>query len=460
LSKDFSQINANETPQKSAEQFCEHLWGLVGVNLQETFTQTTPLDMTSGKFQTNPMKFHVGSFLKPRTALLLVGLLLLVRCQKPADPAPVTPPASTVAPDDQPPTDTTTPTLTIAWDATARKLSHDVPFAEYGRVHRVAGDTLLLTYHCGDRENYWDNIAIRRSTDGGATWSAAEILVPDNDPNYYGFANPDLLVLRNGDVLLAYTGRGKPDDNAHDNIQIRLSRDRGWTFGPPRIAATGRSWEPAAVQLPDGEIELFYSSEAAWWPSPNPQQEILMVRSTDNAQSWSNPTHVAYTAGARDGMPVPLVLGGGKGIVFPIESVNNSQSPWVVWSSVAARYNYAGLGTPANGRRWLATSERIWGGAPYLVQLPTGETLLSTQDAGGRGIGSDWRKNTMLVLVGNSVAKNFTNLSYPWPNLPPNEGAYYSSLFLKNATTPVLVTTRNFADGHSEIFWKEGHIAR
>ncbi|GAB3506822.1 hypothetical protein GCM10027341_40520 [Spirosoma knui] len=408
------------------------------------------------------MNILVINRLKQSSLVVLIGLIGFVSCKNEPSvtPTPVNPPTSTVAPDDQPPADNAQPALTITWDNTAKKLSHDVYFAEYGRVHRVKGDTLLLTYHCGDAQNYWDNIAIRRSVDGGNTWSAAEIVMADNDPNYYGFANPEILVMQNGDVMLAYTGRGNPDDNVHGNIQIRISKDRGWTFGAPRIVATGRSWEPGMIQLPDGDIELFYSSEAAWWPSASPQQEILMVHSTDNGQTWSQPAHVAYTDRMRDGMAVPLVLKDNKGIVFPIESVNNTQSPWILWSSLSAKWQYAGLGTPTNQRRWLATSERIWGGAPYLVQLSGGQTLLSTQDAGGRSISSDWRKNTMLVLVGNSVAKNFTNISYPWPNLPTNEGAYYSSLFLKNDTTPVLITTRNFADGHSEIYWKEGHITK
>jgi hypothetical protein len=241
---------------------------------------------------------------------------------------------------------------------------------------------------------------------------------------------------------------------------VRISKDRGWTFSPPTLIQTGRAWEPAIIQLPNGEMELFYSSEAAWWPSTNPQQEIRMVSSTDNGITWGSSRSVAYTAGMRDGMAVPLVLKDNKGIVFPIESVNNSKSPWVVWSSLAAKFNYAGAGTLQNNRRWLATTENIWGGAPYIIQLPTGETILSCQDAGGRSVGSDWKKNTMLVLTGNSMAQKFTNITYPWPSLPANEGAYYSSLFLKDAATLILVTTRNFADGHSEIYLKEGQIQR
>jgi hypothetical protein len=66
----------------------------------------------------------------------------------------------------------------------------------------------------------------------------------------------------------------------------------------------------------------------------------------------------------------------------------------------------------------------------------------------------------MQVYIGNTIAKNFTKLDIPWPNLPTNEGAYYSSLFQKDGDTVWLVTTRNFSDNHSEIWLKEGTIKR
>lgn len=99
--------------------------------------------------------------------------------------------------------------------------------------------------------------------------------------------------------------------------------------------------------------------------------------------------------------------------------------------------------TKAFGKGW-------YGDAPYLIQLPSGQTIFSCRYAGGRNI-SYWEKSTMTVFAGNSMATHFTNESYPWPNLPADEGAYFSSLFLKNDTAIVLVTTRNFPDGHSEI---------
>jgi hypothetical protein len=375
---------------------------------------------------------------------------------------PVLPPTTggTVHTDDLPVADNSTSTVNITWDATARKISHSVYYAEYGRIQRVGANTLLLTYHCGGANDYWNNIAIRRSEDNGATWSDAQILMNSNTPGYYGFSNPQILVMQNGWLMLAFNGRGNPDDNAHDNEQIRISKDNGLTWSDPKIVATGRSWEPAMVQLPDGDIEMFYSSEANWWPSNNVQQNILMIHSTDNGTTWSSPKEVAYASGYRDGMATPLLLSGNKGIVFPIESVNNPKSPWVLWSSTEAKWNYSSIGSTQNNRRWLATNDNLFGGAPYIAQLTTGETLLSFQEAGGRMISSDWKKNTMLMYRGNSVAKNFTRINDPWPNLPANEGAYYSSIFMKDANTVVLVTTRNMADNHSEIWWKEGRITR
>jgi len=395
-------------------------------------------------------------------AIALVATLALGACSKSSGGhGSATDTTSTYHADDHPPADNSQPVVNLTWDTGAVKISDNVYFAEYPRVHRLGGDTLLLTYHCGPSTNTWGNVALRQSTDGGQTWSPAVLVEPATIPGYYGFSDPDILVMQNGWLMMAFVGRGNPDDNTHDNVQIALSKDRGQTWGTPQIIISGRSWEPGMVQLPNGTIDVFYSSEAAWWPSANPQQEILMVSSADNGATWTTtPKHVSYAAGDRDGMPVPVLLQNGKGIAFAIESVNNSQSPWIQWSSVDANFNYETYGTIDNGRRWLATQQPIWGGAPYLIQLPTGETLLSVQDAGGRSIGSDWHKNTMLVLAGNTIAQNFSQVTQPWPNLPTDEGAYYNSLYLSNDTTLVALTTRNFPDGHSEIWWKRGTLKR
>ena len=366
--------------------------------------------------------------------------------------------------EDLPAEDTTAPRITIKWDKEARKVSHDVYFAEYGRARRISGDTIVMVYHCGREKHEWDNIASRRSVDNGKSWEPAKIIMPDSHPRYFGFSTPDLLVLQNGWLLLAYTGRGIPDDSTHNNLQIRISKDKGETWGDPQILAIGRSWEPGMVQLPDGEIQLFFSNEilSTKRSKNRHEQKVMLMTSRDNGGSWTKPKTVAFTPGRRDGMPVPIVLKDGKGIIFPIEVVNDEKSPHVVWSSIENRWNYPDVATIQNGRRWYAGIDPIWGGAPSIVQLSTGETILAMQTEGGRSIDRyrNWKRNTMLVMVGNSVAKNFRHISRPWPNLPEDQGAYFSSLFLKNDSTMVLITTRTFPDRNTAVYWMEGKVTR
>ena len=76
-------------------------------------------------------------------------------------------------------------------------------------------------------------------------------------------------------------------------------------------------WEPAQIQLPSGEIQLYFANESPYRSSN--EQEISMVRSHDNAMTWSELTTICLRADHRDGMPVPLLLNDGKGIVVAIE---------------------------------------------------------------------------------------------------------------------------------------------
>jgi hypothetical protein len=345
----------------------------------------------------------------------------------------------------------------IEW-VTPVKVSHDVYSAEYPRMLRLGGDTLFLAYHGGSVGNEWDNIYLRKSFDLGATWSDPITMMTDNDPNYWGFSNPEFLELRSGRIMMAFTGRGRPDDNFHGNIQLMLSEDRGETWSSPRIVSMGRAWEPAMIQHPNGDVQLFYSSEARWWQVADfIEQEILMVKSTNGGLSWNQPKTVAYTNGVRDGMPVPLVLNDKKGMVFAIESVGNSNGPWILEADLESRFEVSA----AISRRLAVPKSLVnFGGGTYIIQLPTGETILSCHDTGGREIGLDWKKNTMYVLVGDNEAKNFSKVSYPFPDLPADEGAFFNSVHALDENTVIALGSRHFSDNHAEVHWVTGSIIR
>ena len=350
----------------------------------------------------------------------------------------------------------------ISWKpyATAKKISQSGFYADYGRVKRVGNsDTLLLVYHGGPNNQDWLNVYMRKSYDNGITWQDQKIMADITQySTYWRFCNPELIQLANGWILLAYTANGKPETNENCYIHILTSKDRGETWEGPALIQTGRSWEPSMVQLPHGEVELFYSSEADWWPATDgvyTEQEIHMIHSTDNGQTWSFPQTVAYYPGKRDGMPVPLLLQGNKGVAFAIETVNANRSPYLVKRDLAGPWILTTSSFENGPYRWLVGNFSGHGGAPYLIQLPTGETVLSAHIYKG----GDWHQNNyMQVLIGDNNAKNFTHLSTPWGVLPVNESAVDNSLFLKDSTTIVAISCRNFPNGSGGIYWLEGTI--
>ena len=348
---------------------------------------------------------------------------------------------------------------TIQWNdqATAIRLNPSDTYGDYGRVERLGNtDTLLLVYQGGPNTGDWINIYLRKSYNNGETWSEQEILMDlaDYPGQYWRFCTPEVLFLQNGWILVAFEANARPDEN-QSSVQILISKDSTTTWEEPIIYKTGRTWEPAMVQLQHGEIELFYSSEAKWWPGSPLYQDIQVIRSTDNGVSWSDPQVVAYYPQKRDGMPVPLLLNGNKGVVFAIETVSSGNSPYVIHRPMdepctLTTSNY--FNSPY--RRWV-TGFGGHGGAPYILQLPTGETVLSVHIYRG----GDWRQNNYQeVMMGNNNAKNFSGISTPWGIPPMGEGAINNSLFLKDDTTIVTISTRNFSNGTGGLYWLEGKI--
>jgi hypothetical protein len=366
------------------------------------------------------------------------------------------------AADDYPYPDTSHSTVQIKWESTERKLSHDVYFAEYGRIRKIGHDSLMLTYHCGKKNEEWNNIVSRLSTDNGSTWQKARYLLQSQTQNFIGFCQPDLRLLNNGQLILVYCARGYRGDTAVNHIQYMLSKDKGNTWSKPADIASGHFWEPNLVQLPDDELEVFFTCENtnSKRSAGRPEQRIMLCSSLDKGATWAQPKEVDFKPRIRDGMPHALLLDDNKGIVFAIETVNDTRSPYIVWSSLAAKWQYKSDASEKNQRRWRAYPAPVWGGAPAMAQLPGGQTVLAVQTEGGRKIDryKNWKKNTIVTFTGNTVAKNFSNLTYAYPNLPVNEGAYFCSLFLKDPRTLWLISSRNFADGHSEVYLKEGHI--
>jgi autotransporter-associated beta strand protein len=323
---------------------------------------------------------------------------------------------------------------TIEWDTSTQRFTGE---GSYGRIARLANNDLLLV------EDFGGQTYVRRSTDNGVTWSPHQLV--GQNPN--GIAtNGELLAVANGSVLALWNDR--PTDGVHNyRIRASISADGGHTWGAATtlytadtIAANG-CWEPAAVQLPSGQIQVFFANENNFRSSD--EQEITRLTSNDNGLSWTAPQRASFRPGYRDGMPVPSLLKNGH-VAVSIEdsglSANFLMKPTVVDTTTGSRWG-------ANVPPITAT---VNAGATYLRQFPTGVTVLSTQSDEGASA------QRQVVYVGDANAQNSTSRTIPFT---PDSGqaGLWNSLFIKNAFTVTGVSGTTIG-GQSGLWTIDGYL--
>jgi len=338
-------------------------------------------------------------------------------------------------------------TKTICWQQSTLTLIAGK--AGYGRMIRLTNGDILCAFGING------NVCSSRSRDDGKTWSRPRTIV---DYEFGSAANPELLQLANGRILLSYNERPK-DGRHHFTIRVRISEDEGktWTAGSLVYQADTRwengCWEPAQIQLPSGEIQLYFANESPYRDTN--EQEISMVRSHNSGLTWIGPTTICLRANHRDGMPVPLILNSGKGIVVAIEdnAVNRKFKPAIVSTTTSDNWKES----PVDGndsRRWWALAQplgaNVNAAAPYIRQFPTGETVLSCQ------INAPGEEPVMAVYTGDEKAKNFAGRTIPF-NVDAGKSGKWNSLFIKNANTVTAVSGTTI-DGVSGLWAIDGRL--
>jgi len=346
----------------------------------------------------------------------------------------------------------------IVWDyATLKKVSASTPatkYAGYARMIQLADKTLLSIYESDG------NIVVTKSADLGSSWSAPISVALKADG--INMSVPDILQLSDHSLLACYNGRPYLIDPSRKfNIKTKKSIDGGLTWTDEKLLYEAGyqfengCWEPSAIQLPSGEIQLFFANEGPYTKSD--EQNISLLRSADNGLNWTKePEMVSFRATKRDGMPVPLLLNNGQDIAFAIEDNGTGNfKPYIIKNTLQENWANTVNGDSKNRTYALAekVGDQIYAGAPYLRQLKTGETILSYQGTEGRVNKMDFAD--MKVVVGNSSATNFSHKSTPFI-IPDDKSCLWNSLCILDDNTIIAVTSTNAYSNNSEIWMVKG----
>ena len=346
--------------------------------------------------------------------------------------------------------------VTIEWDANSLQF---ITRGVYARIHAV-GNRHALVYNAGNPA------LIRFSDDGCESWSEP-IIVAQTDG--YGFTNSELLELESGRLLYMWNARPHRDTGLPFKIMYATSDDKGrsWSEGRDLYIAHPEfhngCWEPIALQLPDGEVQIYFANEAPYTESS--EQEISMMRSWDDCNTWSAAEKVSFRAGSRDGMAVPIYLPHSKEIAVAIEDngIRGRFKPVIVRTTSNWEDGFVAAEDARREEALLpecAVHDTVYAGAPYLIRLGKKNTLLSVQSTEGRK-GRNEQFANMQVYVGDKDARNFHNRSTPIPHLPADASVLWSSLSqIDDDTVIAVMSVSGMERGKSGIWTAKGKIVK
>ena len=274
------------------------------------------------------------------------------------------------------------------------------------------------------------------SSDLGNTWSVFTIQ-PWTDEYYLGV--PDMVQLSDGTIIVAINRLPKKWSSFHySGVVVRRSTDGGATWSDMIPVYQGSNlivdacWEPALLELPSGELQCYFSDETEF--TSTDEQEIRMCRSFDKGLTWSAPIVTSYRPGYRDGMAVPIVLKDKSAIVYTVEDMGWIGRPkfttTTIRTTLADNWSSGTVGANNSNRSIIFATTPSSGyvsAAPYLRQLPNGETVVSYQGNEDRVTTDGDKYYDMSVVVGDAAARNFKGRTRPFV-VPDNYHAQINSI--------------------------------
>ncbi len=327
--------------------------------------------------------------------------------------------------------------------------------AFYPRIKRLADGSYIMFYSGGRTGPY---IYTVRSTDL-KTWTSPICLARPEKTDEAGVsrycANGDAVELKNGDILFCCNfrpsdGRKYENDMDSNGLMIRRSKDGGVTWSEPEIIYKGMCWEPALIELDNGDVVVIFTHPAPYINMFGYHKEYrstgsAILRSRDGGITFEPKVFSApyeaqrvmqvYT-GELDGqkkmndqMPIPLRLNNGTVVVATETKLINMSF------RISLGYFYDNF-TRSLEMFEEGPEDRLSGinagYGPYLCQFPSGETLLTYSTI-------DYRLGFRL---GNEEGKSFGAARYYMDSL--TDSVTWPSTCLIDSHTAIAVGEKSF----------------
>ncbi len=346
----------------------------------------------------------------------------------------------------------------VAWDySSLQRLvplsGNTISYSSYPRMIELANGDFVCAYEADG------NIDIIRSTDKGSSWTQPLRIATLN--NNVAMAVPEIIQLSNGDIIISYNPRPLTpySQDRHFAIALKISKDNGYSWGDEKViyragtSPTLGCWEPSILELPNGELQLYFANEADFETSH--EQNISMFRSSDRGETWGEREIVSFSPTSRDGMPVALYLDETDEIILAIEdNYKYNFKPAIIRTS--DNWANAPVGRTSDRSYALSHDQRspAYQGAPYIRKLPSGNIVLGYQGTDGE-IDHDLSNACLHVEVGDKEGRNFANNTKPF-NVPTGKYGLWNSLSVMDGKVWGLTATNAYSD-KSEVWTIAGY---
>lgn len=306
----------------------------------------------------------------------------------------------------------------IFWDLGSYKTIF--PTGVYGRLIQLQDGRLMAI-------SLYGGLGVTYSSNLGKTWTTPVSIF--SWPAGYQFGVPELVQLADGTILVGInTVPLEPfSDDRKFGIRVIRSTDNGATWSEMIFVYDGKStkenccWEPSFLELPSGELQLYFTNEFYNSAMTSKSQRICMSRSFDGGLTWGEPITTSFRDSYKigDGMAIPVLLKDQSEIVYTVEDMGWTGRPKFTTTTIRTtledNWSSGPVGANSHNRSIIFQEAQpidVVSAAPYLKVLPNGETVASYQGNEHRTLATE-QYYDMTVVVGDDRARNFKAKSRP-----------------------------------------------